>query len=141
MATNIRSVLRDHLVNTASVSSVTSTRIYSDQAPDQDRSADHIVFTLDDTRRERFFGNVTTLARSELTVYCWSTNAIQAYDLLQAVRNEIDHYRGTLGNTITVDCRGIFVEDDGIERQRNESGEEYGPYQAYALITVWWIES
>lgn len=138
MAVDVTHALRNELISTAAVTAIVSTRIYTDQAPSILSSSvlPQVVLEMVDMDRLRHTDGVDHLARAEITIHCWGDVRADLVDLMAAIRNALDHFRGTLGSSETADCFGIFFTETRIERTYLQDGAEYGPFHGEHDVTI-----
>lgn len=144
MAIDIMHSLRQSMISNAAVSALTSTRIYTEQAPSGNlfsSAMPQIVLVWEESDRLRHFDGVNDLARVEIVIHTYHDVRSDLVDLMATIRNEYDHLRGTVGSSEPADVRGIFFEEDRIERLEQQDGGEFGFFHGEQDITIRFVET
>jgi hypothetical protein len=138
MAVDITHALRNKMIGTPAITGTTGTRIYVDQAPSILDSAvfPQIVIQLEDMDRLRHTDAVDELARVELTITSYSDERGEMVDLMAAIRNALDHFRGVLGTAERAIVHGIWFIERRLFRERLSAGGEFGPFRGEQDIII-----
>jgi len=144
MALDITHSLREAISSNAAVSALTSSRVYVDQAPSGNFTSSkvpQVVIVLEESDRLRYFAGVNDLARVEVVIHTYDDRRADLVDLMATIRNEFDHFRGTLGASEASDCRGMFFDEDRIERLEQHDGGEWGMFHGEQDVTIRFAET
>ena len=128
---DIGATIRTHTLADATVSGLVSTRMYSDVLP-QSVTLPAITYNLPDTIPNEHLAGIVDMSRARIQIDCYATTRTVANSLADAVRLQLETYRGTVGsqfiNNITMPTGESYrfdVPEAGTDRRRYITSQDF----------------
>jgi len=127
MATGIKTALRAHLLNTASISAHVGQHVYAMVAPlGVLRSANSwVTLSRQSSEHRRHMGGTAKNADHSIVIDCYSKEAQDLEAMTEEIRTELSALNGTLGSgSFTKDVNRVVLESqsDDYDMPEGESG-------------------
>lgn len=142
MAT-IQSSLRYHLVNTAAISTLISTRAYAvGEVPESVGTSDYIAWQIVTDALQKHQGGSAGLRELLLRLHCISTTERGASVLADAVRDSLTAQgRGAFGDPATpTTVRAMYEEITTSDYEPPTDASQRGMHSTPVDFTVWYLE-
>lgn len=129
--------VRTYLAAQAAVSSLVGTRIYPDALP-QDATRPALVFTVISSVGEHHLTAAAGIARAIVQIDCYADTRLAANALSEAVRGEMQGYRGAMGSEYVQCCH---LQNRIYDYDTPEHGSDQGLYRVIMEWLIWHTES
>jgi hypothetical protein len=116
------------LAEVSAVTALVGTRVYPGVAP-TNAIRPYVVYTRITTPRVRSTKGLSHLASPRYQIDAWAASALEAKAVIDAVRDALDGYKGTL---VGVRVGGVITQDESAD-----SEIEAGLYRHRGEFTVW----
>jgi hypothetical protein len=102
--------LRAYTLADATVAGLVGTRMYPQKLP-QNPTLPALVYQRIDTRREHAHDGPDQLPRPRMQIAAWASSSATAWDVVNAVRERLDGYRGAMGAIDVQSCLCVGERD------------------------------
>lgn len=108
---SVESGLYSYLTAQSAVTSLVSTRIYPLAAP-QDAAMPFVVYQRISDRHEHHMGGASGVATATIQLDAYASTYLSAKAIAEALRGELQGYRGTMGSYAVRRCHLDGTQDD-----------------------------
>lgn len=129
--------IRTYLVAQSGVSDLISTRMYPDILP-QDTAFPSIVYAVISDITEHHLSAASNVSRSLIQIDCFASSRLSANALAEAVRAEMDGYRGSAGSESVL---ASHMRNRSFSYDMPDENDDVGLYRVMLEFLVWHTES
>lgn len=136
-ALDLREALYYRLTNYAGLTSLVSTRIYPDNAP-QKAALPYVVFELSGGPVHHAHGSDADTYAKIVLIYCHADDGDEVYDITVQARGALKDYSGNMagaGDTFTV--QRIFVDGEPVYLTDIDPETNVITYQSIQTFVIW----
>ncbi len=126
----IRRAIVNHLKATPGVTALVGQRIYPLEIPQDLKESPAVSVALARAERSHSKEGPTRLVNAEIFIVCWSRRVLECEDAQNAIRRELDGFRGTM--------EGLMIRNirSGTERDMDEYIDVVGAYGVALDYTI-----
>jgi hypothetical protein len=134
---SIKTALYTYLSTQSAITGVVSTKVYPGRAP-TGASLPYITYSKLAEPPYHNFGGADIIANPTFEFECWANSDVTAESLMEALRNVLDGFRGTMA---TVDVRNIIMSSVDEDYTAPDDGSEQGIFRISADFEIWYVRS
>ncbi len=135
----IETALFSHLSVQAGITALVSTRVYA-TVPPSDPTYPFITFQIFSDVPEHDMSGAVGLTQVKVQIDAWAFLVAEQQAIAEAVRNELDGFRGALG-TEALAIRSCFLDSRNTFQEPDKQGKNLPVHRSSLDFSIWHVES